>query len=127
MMEADPPDALAAQGQGRIGGFGFMVLLGTGLYLPYTAIHTTVFERLIAMTRDRGNLGFLMSVADSAGYLGYVLLVVAEGFLPKGGNILHFFSTTCWIIGLLTCFSLIGGGTYFARRAAVVVPAGGVA
>src|SRR5262249_16583796 len=29
-------------------GFQFMVLIGLGLYLPYVAVHTTIFERLIA-------------------------------------------------------------------------------
>src|SRR5262249_49658014 len=45
----------------------FMVLLGLGLYLPYVAIHTTVFERLIAMTRERGNICYLMALADALG------------------------------------------------------------
>lgn len=58
----------------------FMVLVGAGLYLPYVAVHTTLFERLIALTRDRGNMGFLMYVVDSLGYLGYVVVL----FLPKG-------------------------------------------
>ena len=53
-----------------------MVLMGLGLYLPYVAIHTTVFERLIAMTRERGNLGFLMYLADAVGYLGYAVVMV---------------------------------------------------
>ena len=50
--------------------FPFMVLTGLGLYLPYVLVHTTLFERLMAVTRDGGNLGFLMYLADSAGYLG---------------------------------------------------------
>ena len=57
-------------------GWSFMILTGLGLYLPYVAIHTTVLERLIAVGRDRGNLAFLMSVADAAGYLGYVLVMM---------------------------------------------------
>jgi hypothetical protein len=61
----------------------FMVLIGAGLYLPYVAVHTTVFERLIALTRDRGNMGFLMYVVDSMGYLGYVVVL----FIPKGAII----------------------------------------
>lgn len=58
---------------------GFMVMIGAGLYLPYVAVHTTVFERLIALTRDRGNIGFLMYVVDSIGYLAYVVVLL----LPK--------------------------------------------
>ena len=38
----------------------FMVLCGVGLYVPYVAFHTTVFERLIAASRHPSNLGFLM-------------------------------------------------------------------
>ena len=66
-----------------LGAFPFMVLTGLGLYLPYVLVHTTLFERLMAVTRDGGNLGFLMYLADSAGYLGYVGLMLAKKFLPS--------------------------------------------
>ena len=78
--------ALAGLRQSWLGGFGFMVLMGLGLYLPYVAIHTTVFERLIAMTRERGNLGFLMYLADAAGYLGYSAVMVGKSYLPQRGR-----------------------------------------
>lgn len=58
-----------------------MVAIGAGLYLPYVAVHTTVFERIIACTRDRANVGFLMYVADSVGYLGYVAVVLLKNQL----------------------------------------------
>ena len=57
-----------------------MVLIGAGLYLPYVAVHTTVFERIIACTRDRANVGFMMYVADSVGYLGFAVLILAKNF-----------------------------------------------
>ncbi len=109
--------ALAGLARGGIDGFAFMVLLGSGLYLPYVAIHTTVFERLIAMTRERGNLGFLMYVADSVGYLGYAVLMIARGALPSGPDFLRFFERTSGVIGVLTCVSLVLAGWYFARQA----------
>ena len=64
--------ALAALGggPGPDDPFAFMVISGLGLYLPYVAVHTTIFERLMAMTRDRGNIGYLMYVADAFGYIG---------------------------------------------------------
>jgi hypothetical protein len=61
----------------------FMVLVGAGLYLPYVAVHTTLFERLIALTRDRGNIAFLMYIVDSVGYLAYVAVL----FIPKSALI----------------------------------------
>jgi hypothetical protein len=56
--------------------FAFMVLLGIGLYLPYIAVHTTVFERFLALTRDRGTLGYFMYLADAFGYLGFVAVLL---------------------------------------------------
>lgn len=116
--------ALAGLETGHLGGFAFMVLLGTGLYLPYVAVHTTIFERWIAITRDRGNLGFLMYVADSAGYFGYVLLMILRGALPAGGGFLPFFEAACAAIGVLSCVSLGMGGLYFARQGVRALPAG---
>src|SRR5262245_11692219 len=52
--------ALVGLQAGTLGPFEFMVLHGLGLYLPYIVMHTTLFERLLAMTRDRGNIGYLM-------------------------------------------------------------------
>jgi hypothetical protein len=110
--------ALAGLQMFRLSAFPFMVLLGLGLYLPYVAVHTTIFERLIAMTRDRGNLGFLMYVADSAGYLGYAVLILGRGFIPADHDILPFFTVTCGLVALLSCASLGLSWHYFACLAA---------
>ena len=66
---------------GHLGGFPFMVLTGLGLYLPYVIIHTTAFERLLAITREPGTIGFLMYVADAFGYLAYVVVILGRGWL----------------------------------------------
>jgi hypothetical protein len=100
-----------------LGGFPFMVLLGLGLYLPYVAVHTTIFERLIAKTRDRGNLGFLMYVADAAGYLGYAGLMIGKGLVPAVDNFVQFFLVTCWVVAVLTCTCLAISWRYFFHAA----------
>jgi len=74
--------------------FAFMVLLGVGMYVPYVAVHTTIFERFIALTRERGNLGFLMYLADAIGYLGYVGVMLGRGLFPGREHFLDFFVTT---------------------------------
>ncbi|GIW96313.1 MAG: hypothetical protein KatS3mg110_4354 [Pirellulaceae bacterium] len=55
---------------------GVMVAIGFGLYVPYVAMHTSLFERLIAWTGDRANVAFLLYCADAIGYLGYVAVVL---------------------------------------------------
>jgi Family of unknown function (DUF5690) len=117
--------ALAGLSLSWIDGFTFMALLGTGLYLPYVAVHTTIFERLIAMTRARVNLGFLMYVADSVSYLGLAALLIARGAFPSGSNFLWFFKVICTVIALLTCALLLMGWVHFARDSRSGARAGG--
>jgi len=100
----------------RIGGFAFMVMIGLGLYLPYVAIHTTVFERMLAMTRERGNLGFLMYVADAFGYLGYVGVMIARNVMTPGETLLSFFINACWIAVLVAGAAMVATWIYFWKR-----------
>jgi hypothetical protein len=107
-----------------------MVLLGLGLYLPYVAIHTTLFERLLAMTRDRGNIGFLMYVADSISYLGYVAVMLgreiwkAQGGLTQlasaGAEFVQFFLVVCWIACGVSLVAIALAWRYFAVRKGAV-------
>ncbi|KAA5538882.1 hypothetical protein FYK55_25945 [Roseiconus nitratireducens] len=68
--------AVAGQRSGALSPMVFMVLLGTGMYIPYVAFHTTVFERMLAAFREPGTIGYLMYLADAIGYLGYVAVMV---------------------------------------------------
>ena len=100
---------------GLLDGFAFMVLVGIGLYLPYVAIHTTIFERLIAMTRDRGNLGYLMYLADAFGYLGYpVFMLLGKPFFGRITT-LRFFAATCLAMALVSLACILLAAVYFRK------------
>lgn len=107
--------ALIARSGGLLDSFGFMVLIGLGLYLPYVSMHTTVFERLLGITRDRGNIGFLMYVADTVGYLGYVAVMIARNFMPASGDMLGSLIMICWLAVGLSTVCLIVSWFYFSR------------
>jgi hypothetical protein len=98
--------------------FGFVVLNGLGLYLPYIVVHTTVFERLIAMTRDRGNIGYLMYLVDSIGYLGYVGVLMARKLVQPTEDFLTFFVWLSWIVAIGSVAMLIPMWRYFALHPA---------
>ncbi|HVX10302.1 MAG TPA: DUF5690 family protein [Pirellulales bacterium] len=117
--------ALVGRHMGQVAPFEFMVAVGLGLYLPYVAMHTAVFERILAMTRDRGNLGFLMYVADSVGYLGYAAVMFVRNFMRPDIDMLTFFTTGCWIAVVLSVGSLLLTWWYFAQRCPRVRPATG--
>ena len=99
-----------------MGKFPFMVLVGLGVYLPYVAIHTTVFERLIAITRERANIGFLMYLADSVGYTGYIILILLKNLLLSGNSILFFFVQICIYLGILGVLILSYCNWYFKMK-----------
>lgn len=115
---------LWAHAAGRISPFPFMVLLGLGLYVPYVAVHTTVFERLIAMTRDRANIGFLMYLADAFGYLGYVAVMVGKNFWKTEDNVLALFTATGWVVTVAAIVSLLVAINFFSRGSRTWAAAG---
>jgi hypothetical protein len=102
-----------------IGAFEFMVSIGVGLYLPYIAVHATLFERLIAITRHRANLGFLMYVADTAGYLGVCGVLLTRGFLTTGDGFLPLFLDGSLMISSLAILALVLAGIWMQRRHAL--------
>jgi hypothetical protein len=116
--------SLFGLGSGQLSPFNFMVLNGLGLYLPYIAIHTTVFERLIAMTRDRGNISYLLYLVDAYGYLGYVGVLLGRDVLNAEESFLSFFVTLSWVVAG-ACFALlIPCWRYFAAHPATRAKAG---
>jgi len=103
--------------QGTISGFTFMVLTGLGLYFPYVAFHTTIFERLLAMTRDVGNIGFLMYVVDATGYLGYVGVMIARKFTGIQTDVLQLLIQVSWVTVWVGVICLLGAFAFFTRLA----------
>lgn len=84
----------------------WMLSLGIGLFLPYLMIQTVVFERLIALFKARGNVGFLVYICDSVGYLGSVVLLIYREFFLKEMSFLNILTTFSYIISIV-CFILL--------------------
>jgi len=108
--------ALAGHRAGVLPPFAFMVLLGVGMYAPYVAVHTTIFERLIALTRERGNIGYLMYLADAVGYLGYAGVMLARSAFPSKENFLSFFTLLAAGLLVTALVAMLGACVFYARR-----------
>lgn len=54
----------------------WMTIAGLGLYLGYVPYNAVFFERLLASFHYKGNVGFLIYVADSMGYLGSISVLL---------------------------------------------------
>ncbi|MDR3714300.1 MAG: DUF5690 family protein [Puia sp.] len=99
-----------------MGKFTFMVLIGFGVYIPYVSIHTTIFERLIAITKERANIGFLMYLVDSVGYTGYILLMLFRYTMPPGDSILFLFLRICLYLGITGALIILYCKIYFTSK-----------
>lgn len=93
--------AVAGQTYGQLSPMTFMVLLGFGMYIPYVAFHTTVFERMIAALRETGTIGYLMYLADALGYLGYVGVMFYRNSVTSDRNFLSLMNRTSVVVAVL--------------------------
>lgn len=100
---------------GALSPMAFMILCGIGLYIPYAAFHTTIFERLIAASGRPCNLGFLMYIADSIGYLGYMVVLLVRELKGSITDFLPFFQWSLIITSAVSIVSLILASIYFQR------------
>jgi len=101
---------------GFIPAFYWVMLTGFGLYLGYIPFNVVFFERLIASSRKAANVGFLIYIADSFGYLGSIGVLLYKNFGHGAISYSNFFIEALYavsIIGIvLTTFSLL----YFSRK-----------
>ncbi|MCX6193369.1 MAG: DUF5690 family protein [Cytophagales bacterium] len=103
-------------GVNSMNSFWLIVLTGFGIYLPYLTITTSVFERLIAITRHKANIGFLMYIVDSVGYLGYNVLLIAAGFIFPNWNLPQLFFSWITILGFAGLALSAGSWVYFTQK-----------
>ncbi len=107
--------SVVMQMSGALSPMAFMILCGIGLYIPYAAFHTTIFERLIAASGRPCNLGFLMYIADSIGYLGYMIVLIVRELKGSITDFLPLFQWSLMITAAISIVSLIMATFYFQR------------
>lgn len=90
----------------------WMVFSTTGLYLAYLPFNCLYFERMISAYEVKGNVGFVMYIADAFGYLGTVFVLLLKEFIQVPISWVSFFSILfvgVSIVGiLLISFTLRG-------------------
>lgn len=65
---------------GWLGPIPWMICSGAGLYVVYTPFNAMLFDRLVAVSGRVANAGFLIYVADAAGYTGSCALLLWRNF-----------------------------------------------
>jgi hypothetical protein len=101
------PLSMLLHHNGHANGFLYLTMVGSGIYLPYVLIHTTVFERWIAIVRRPGSAAFLLTLADAIAYLAYLAALLAKPMIQKTGNILSLFETVGLWVSLSSIAALV--------------------
>ncbi|MBW4888524.1 hypothetical protein KXQ82_02310 [Mucilaginibacter sp. HMF5004] len=84
---------------GMISPMVWMTITGLGLYLGYVPYNAIFFERMIASFNYRSNVGFLMYVSDSLGYLASVSILMVKEFGRPNVSWAIFFKDAVLIAG----------------------------
>ena len=104
---------------------GWIGLSGFGLYLAYVPYNATFFERMLATFRVTGNVGFIMYIADSSGYMGSVMVILVKEFGGMHLSWASFYADTVMTLSTIGMLITLVSALYFhekARRSKV--PAG---
>ena len=94
----------------------WMTAVGLGLYMVYIPFNSVFFERFIAAFRFTGNVGFLIYLADSFGYMGSVGVLLSKEIFKVRLNWVQFFSNSVIILSVLGLIISVFSALYFARK-----------
>jgi hypothetical protein len=95
----------------------WMTMAGLGLYLGYVPYNAIFFERMIATFNYKSNVGFVMYVADSMGYLGSVSILLIKELGRPGISWATFFKEGVMIVAIIGSICGILSLIYFLQSA----------
>jgi hypothetical protein len=101
---------------GWIGPVAWMILSGAGLYMAYTPFNAMLFDRMIAVGGTVGTAGFLIYVADAAGYFGSCALLMWRNFGLVSLNWLQVYVMSAYVTAVLGALLVLWSAAYFYRR-----------
>ena len=96
--------------------FNWTTLVGLGLYMVYIPYNSLLFERFIASFRFAGNVGFLIYIADSFGYLGSVGVLLSKTIFKLNLQWLEFYTGLVMIAAVTGVLGTVRSLIYFRRK-----------
>jgi MFS family permease len=96
--------------------YTYITITGLGLYLVYIPYNSILFERFIAAFRISGNVGFLIYLADSFGYLGNIAVTVYNAGLSAKRQWLNFYNTLVLVMAIVGVVCTVIAILYFTAK-----------
>ena len=102
----------------------WMIASGAGLYVVYTPFNAMLFDRLVAVSGRVATAGFLIYVADSAGYAGSCALLLWRNFALLRVEWLAVFRYAAYTTAVVGIVLVALSMAYFSGRGRVPAAAG---
>ncbi len=102
--------------QGDVTPFWWITLTGVGLYMGYVPFNCMLFERLIAAFKYVSTAGFIIYVADSAGYIGSDAILIVKNFSSIDISWSQFFINSVLVISAIGVLLVLISAIYFFRK-----------
>ncbi|WP_353200798.1 DUF5690 family protein, partial [Sandarakinorhabdus sp.] len=102
---------------GLVGPMPWMIMAGAGLYLAYLPFNAMLFDRMIAVLGRTANAGFLIYIADTAGYAGSIALLLWRSLFAPAVDWVPLFIACAHVAAVLIIVLTGVSALYFWRRA----------
>jgi MFS family permease len=110
--------------QSAISTFYWMTLVGLGLYMTYIPYNSILFDRMLATFQYAANVGFLIYVADSFGYLASVTVLLTKTIFKFHINWLDFYTSLVLFTSAIGMILIVVSMLYFRKKYASLPIAG---
>jgi hypothetical protein len=99
-----------------INSFGWSVFMGIGIYMAYVPYNGMLFDRLLAVLKEKANVGFLFYLADFSGYLVTVFILIYQNWGTDKTSWLVFLMGLSLILPLVCLVSITVSFFYFNQK-----------
>jgi hypothetical protein len=94
----------------------WMIISGFGMYICYIPFQGLFFDRMIATFRIKGNVGFLIYLADAFGYLGSVSILLFKNFNTNDVSHLSFFMYAIYMVSFMAMVLAVISYIFFKHK-----------
>lgn len=102
--------------QHLIGPVAWMSIVGLGLYMAYIPYNAIFYERMIANFHVAGNIGFIIYLSDSMGYLGSASVLMYREFGTMNASWGLFFKDAVYIVSIVGGIFALASLLYFRSK-----------
>ena len=102
--------------QGLLGAGPWFTLTGVGLYLAYVPLNGLFFERMVALFKYVSTVGFVVTLADSYGYMGSVAVLLYKNFGQPSISFLDFFIYGGYVLAVVYSVLIVVSFAYFRNQ-----------